>query len=83
MRMLLLLWGCWREGERYYWGEREREKSGGTVEGRRANKATDKERKREVRGIARREYLRIAADIMLICKRGCIPDKPPVYCLGI
>jgi len=26
MRMLLLLWGCWREGERYYWGERERER---------------------------------------------------------
>jgi len=24
MRMLLLLWGYWREGERYYWGEREK-----------------------------------------------------------
>lgn len=24
------------------------------------------------------EYLRIAADIMLICERGCMPDKPAV-----
>lgn len=50
---------------------------------RRANEATDGERKREVRGIAGGEYLRIAADIMLICERGCMPDKPPVYRLSI
>lgn len=84
--MLLLLSGyrslspCWRKGERYYKDERKEE---GTVEGRRANETTDGERKREVRGIAGREYLRIAADIMLICERGCMPDKPPVYRLGI
>lgn len=59
----------------------------GTEEDRRVNEVTDREgervRKREARWIAGREYLRIAADIMLICKRGCMPDKPPVYRLGI
>lgn len=43
-----------------------------------------KEREGEMgrdRETSKDEYLRIAADIMLICERGCMPDKPPM-CLG-
>lgn len=35
-------------------------------------------RERAGRREGEREYLRIAADIMLICERGCMPDKPAV-----
>lgn len=72
---------CWREGERSYKGKWEEGRNGGRQKGER--EATDREKKREARGRAGREYLRIAADIMLICERGCMPDKPPVYRLSI
>lgn len=47
-------------------------------EGKRANAKRQIEKER-MKGEGKRSvYLRIAADIMLICERGCMPDKPLV-----
>lgn len=57
-------------------GTEEGKGSGARQESER--EATDRKREAERRGKEERIYLRIAADIMLICERGCMPDKPPV-----
>lgn len=47
-------------------------------EGKRANAKRQIEKERMKDEGKRSVYLRIAADIMLICERGCMPDKPHV-----
>lgn len=65
----------------YKGGEREREAESEKERGRRRKKREREDEMGRDRETSKDEYLRIAADIMLICERGCMPDKPPM-CLG-
>lgn len=59
-------------------GEKEDDRGKGSRGAERKVRERQIEKER-MKGEGKRSiYLRIAADIMLICERGCTPDKPPV-----